>query len=43
MLAQVPMTHASQHIKKEVPTTCFAIAINVQWDPTGVENEFLGL
>ena len=28
--AQVPMTHASQHIKQGVPTTHLAIAINVQ-------------
>ena len=43
MLAQVPMTHASQRIKKEVTTTRLAIVINVQWGPTRVENEFLGL
>ena len=43
MLTQVPMTYASQHIKKEVPMTSLAIAINVQWGPPGVENEFLGL
>ena len=37
------MTHVSQHKKKKVPMTYFAIVINVQRGPIGVENEFLSL